>query len=182
METLKLDPMIWDKFPIQSNRGINPLVVIEEVMKGVFPWAKVGFYSAEDLDHRMRAEGYVVVTPAHWAYESEWNDNVALRYGLKVINGGLAWNEMFLCVRPKDLDAKRHAYTMQESEDRYAVAADAKAREIQTAVGVKTGSSSIETYSPIPPTAFGSEGNEDEAETDVTTNAGAAPKRGRPPK
>lgn len=182
MEAKELSPELWSQFPINSNRGFNPLVVIEKAVEGVFPWAKVSFFSAEDLDDRMATEGYVVLTPAHWSKYGDWNKNVAIRYGLSEKDGGLKWKELFVCVRPKDLDAKRQAYVMEESEKRYAVAADAKAREIAVATGAKTGSSSQERYSPADPATF-NEGNEDEAETDATTNAGQAPvRRGRPPK
>lgn len=190
----KLDPSFWDRIPVASAKGFNPMVHLRTAVETAFPDFTLGLFSEEDLENRRVHEGYVVLTRAHWPESEDWNNKVALRYGLKETDGGLTWKNLFLCVRPTDWGERRRKKVMLESEERFALAADAKAREVAQSVGkpgLDTGSAHSEIRTPQPPELY-QDGSWDakEASQDVYDSAtkaksspsAPAPKRGRPKK
>lgn len=197
MEAIKLDAKIWEKIPLASNRGFNPMVHLTEVIEKTFPGFTAGFFSEDDLEARRVTEGYVILTPVHWADHSEYNEKVALRFGLTEKNGGLTWRGLYICVRPKDWGERRRRQIMKESEDRFAIAGNAKAREVASeatknrAGRLDTGSAFSEVHTPAPPESYvadssweGKEASQEiyEGATAPSTPAAPARPRGRPKK
>jgi len=176
MNPMKLDKTIWDKIPVNSSKGFDPLFYLAQVIEKTFPGFEPGFFSDEDVESRRVEEGYIVLTKEHWVDVADWNERVALRYGIREENGGLRWKNLYICVRPKDWGARRQAKKIQESEERFAVAATAKAREIASVAhgpGVlDTGAAKVETHSPQPPELYADSGwDGSEASQEVFENA-----------
>lgn len=162
---------MWDQIPVESNRGMNIIAHLDKVLRKLFPGFEFGFFSEADLQDRRVHEGYVALTLDAWQSVAEWNENVALRYGLSDSHGAMKQGSNFICRRPVEWGNKRRKYVIDESNRRFNQARKAKGGEIHQAMGGRfdVGSSLVESRSALPPEIY-SEGDSDETEA-IYTNA-----------
>ena len=172
MESRKLDEANWDKRPVSSNRGFNPLVHIAKFIEEIFPNFETGFFVKEDLEDRKIHEGYETLLKSDLEDLDRWNDANAERFSIvpNGVDGKLMWEDNYLCIRPKKWGDLRRRQVMYESQVRYNAARRGKAADIQQQLGARglaLGSELVESANPMPPEIF----SEGEDKKDVYQNA-----------
>lgn len=186
MDYVPLDRSFWDKKPVNTGRGFNKFEMLGEYLRKCFPGWEFGVFSEDDIEDRRAIEGYIVLTPQHLrGAQDGWNSEVAVRFGLREVDGGLMIgrreDKLFICARPLDWGKQRRQQIFAESELSYDRARLGKAAEIKRQIGggVDLGTSLVETSSQVPPESFNEGSNEDHS---VYVNADqAAAKAGRKP-
>src|SRR3972149_2667724 len=158
METRKLDKSMWDKVPVDSNRGFNVHVHLTEFLKQIFPGFEFGFFVKDDLEQRRTTEGYEPINLEYWNDVQQWNQKVAFRHGLtpEAATGLIMQDKNYVCLRPLEWGQRRREQISREENARYQAARRGKAAVIKDRApeGISVGSSLVETVNAVPPEVF----------------------------
>lgn len=158
METRKLEKAMWDKVPVESNRGFNVHVHLTEFLRQIFPGFEFGFFVKDDLEHRRTNEGYEPLSLEYWNDVQQWNEKVAFRHGMhpETVTGLIMQDKNYICLRPIEWGNRRREQISREENERYQAARRGKAAMIKDRApdGVSVGSSLVETVNVVPPEVF----------------------------
>lgn len=149
----QLDKSFWEgieEVTAASARGFNPLREIPRALEKEFPDYLFGWFTEGDLSLR-QADRWVGMKP-EWFNREAFNSTIGMRYGVVERDGGLWFNELMLCVMPKDFHERLMDKINEKSEEIFSRSIlGEKAAPTEQSVGVEPAYEEKQVTATLPP-------------------------------